>query len=178
MKQTALLALLQLIVVPKLTEQLELSYAENRRLQTAFDEAADDFDRVAQAFHDNHGDPDGPPPMAIRTAFTELNELRNLRGDGAIDELEFHMNAECPLHNDILVTECCPTRWHSNHMCPMIHGLLEIPTLHHVRPCPAVGCAERWTTPWIPDQQSGESLMTRQLEGYIEDAQYAPTMQR
>ena len=171
------------IVVPRLNEELQLSYAENRRIQTAFDEAADNFDRAAQALHDRHGDQDGPPPMAIRTAFTELNELRTLRDTGmmvarrAIDEIEFHMNVECPLHNDILVTECHPTRWHSNHMCPLIHEHIEIPTLHHVRPCAAEGCAERWTTPWIPDGRSGQSLLT-ELESYIEDAQYAATMQR
>ena len=35
------------ILMPKLNEALEVSYAENRRLQAAYDEAADNFDRVA-----------------------------------------------------------------------------------------------------------------------------------
>ena len=42
--------------------------------------------------------------------------------------------------------------------------------------CPCEHCAERWTTPWIPDG-SGESLMT-QMESFLEDARYAAEFQR
>ena len=35
----------------------------------------------------------------------------------------------CPFQTDILVKDDCQTRWRTNHMCPLIHERLEIPTL-------------------------------------------------
>ena len=171
------------ILVPQQDAALETARAANERLHHAYEEASDNFDRMANAFHEMADRGDGMPPVGIRTAFTELNELRTLRDDGmrlaqrVIHEMEYHMNVECPLRNAILVTEDCPTRWHSNHLCPAIHEFEEVPTLHHVRPCSHDGCAQRWTTPWIPDQESGNSLMWH-LESFIEDCQYAAEMQR
>ena len=73
----------------------------------------------------------------------------------------------------VYVTEENPTHWHTNLWCP---GVAENSTVQHVRPCPCEHCAERWTTPWIPDG-SGESLMT-QMESFLEDARYAAEFQR
>ena len=68
------------ILVPKLEEALEEAREKCHRTQAAFDEAADNFDRMAQAFH-RAVDEDGPPPVGSRNAFTELNALRDLRTD-------------------------------------------------------------------------------------------------
>ena len=71
------------------------------RLQSAYEEASDNYDKIAQAHNDaiNHG---GDTPVGFRTAFTELNELRGLRDDAtrimgrAIRELEFDMDNVSP----------------------------------------------------------------------------------
>lgn len=166
------------ILVPKLQESLEQAQSRIVRLQSAYEEASDNYDRIAQAYNDaiNQG---GETPIGFRTAFTELNELRGLRDDAirimgrAITEPEYHMDNECPHHMPIFVTDQNPTRWHSNLMCP---GIPEGSEVQHVRPCPYEHCAERWTTPWIPDA-SGESLLT-QMESFMEDARYAAEFQR
>ena len=166
------------ILMPKLEEALEEAREKCHRTQAAFDEAADNFDRMAQAFH-RAVDEDGPPPVGIRDAFTELNALRDLRTDAvyvmrrAQDEIEHHMDYECPFHTEIYVTDEDPTHWHTNLMCP---GVSEGSTVRHVRPCPCEHCAERWITPWIPDR-SGHSLTTV-IEGWLEDADFTATMQR
>ena len=166
------------VLVPKLEEALDEAREKCHRTQAAYDEAADNFDRMAQAFH-RAVDEDGPPPVGIRNAFTELNALRDLRTDAvhvmrrALEEIEHHMDYECPFHTEIYVTDEDPTHWHTNLMCP---GVSEGSTVRHVRPCACEHCAERWTTPWIPDR-SGHSLTTV-LEGWLEDADFTATMQR
>ena len=174
------------IAVPWLNAALEESAATNRRVQAAYEEAADNFDRMSQAYQELL-DNGGGTPRPFRSAFTELNELRVLREDGvrvirrAMDEIQYHMNVECPFYQTVLVTEECPTKWHTNHMCPLMNEDLrgehvEVPTLQHVRPCSHRYCAERWTTPWCRDD-SGDSLLT-QCESWLEDAQYTTTMER
>ena len=121
------------ILVPQQDAALETARAANERLHHAYEEASDNFDRMANAFHEMADRGDGMPPVGIRR--------------------------------------------HSNHLCAAIHEFEEVPTLHHVRPCSHDGCAQRWTTPWIPDQESGNSLMWH-LESFIEDCQYAAEMQR
>ena len=166
------------ILVPRLQQSLDQAQQRILRLQSAYEEASDNYDKIAQAYNDaiNHG---GDTPVGFRTAFTELNELRALHDDAirimgrAIRELEFHMDNECPHHMAIFVTNQNPTRWHSNLMYP---GIPEGSEVQHIRPCPNEHCAERWTTPWIPDE-SGESLLT-QMESFIEDAHYAAEFQR
>lgn len=148
------------LLVPNLQQSLEQAHNRIVRLQSAYEEASDNYDRIAQAYNDavNNG---GDTPIGFRTAFTELNELRSLRDDGiriigrAITELEYHMEQECPHHMVVYVTAENPTHWHTNLWCP---GVAENSTVQHVRPCPCEHCAERWTTPWIPDG-SGESLI-------------------
>ena len=167
------------IVVPKLSEDLERANDRIRRLQAAYEEATDNYDRLAQAYQDAIDGGGGHTPVGFRTAFTELNELRGLRDDSirivnrAIQEIEHHMDHECPHHMDVYVTNEHPTWWHTNIMCP---GIVHNATVQHVRACQHEHCAERWTTPWIPDA-SGESLLT-QMESYLEDARYAAEFQR
>ena len=87
----------------------------------------------------------------LKSEMHSLNALRDLRTDAghvmrrAMEEIEYHMDYECPFHTEIYVTDEDPTHWHTNLMCP---GVSEGSTVRHVRPCPCEHCSKvGWKMP-------------------------------